>query len=148
MEKRVPIYYEGLITPSENTIFVFGSNPYGIHGAGSAAVAVKSFGAVYGCGEGLQGQAYALPTKDISVLKNNGLRSISPEQITENIKKMYEVAKSNPHLLFKVAYTNKPTEYTLNGYNGGEMIAMFKAAGEIPDNVIFSKVWVDEWNNF
>lgn len=58
-------HYTGNITPEENTIFVFGSNPGGIHGAGSARVAVNQFGAKYGQGEGLQGNAYALPTKRI-----------------------------------------------------------------------------------
>ena len=62
--KDIP-YYTGNITPSENTIFVFGSNPEGKHGAGAAKVAVNQFGAIYGQGEGIQGQAYALPTKRI-----------------------------------------------------------------------------------
>lgn len=48
-------YYNGNIEPDENTIFVFGSNPEGRHGAGSAKVAKEKFGAVYGVGEGLQG---------------------------------------------------------------------------------------------
>ena len=46
--------YDGNIEPDDNTIFVFGSNPEGRHGAGSALVAVKYFGAKYGQGEGLQ----------------------------------------------------------------------------------------------
>lgn len=44
-------HYVGNITPSQDTIFVFGSNPEGIHGAGAAAVAVRYFGAIYGIGE-------------------------------------------------------------------------------------------------
>ena len=59
---------------------------------------------------------------------------------------MYDVAKKNPDKMFKVAYTNKPNEYSLNGYNGKEMINMFKSAGDIPSNVMFSKIWVDNWN--
>ena len=58
-------YYEGNIKPEPNTIFVFGSNPEGRHGAGAAKVAREQFGAIYGQGEGLQGNAYALPTKDL-----------------------------------------------------------------------------------
>ena len=45
-----------------NEIFVFGSNLGGFHGGGAAALAYRSFGAVWGQGEGLQGQSYALPT--------------------------------------------------------------------------------------
>ncbi len=134
-------FYSGMITPDENTIFVFGSNPEGRHGAGAAKVAREKFGAVYGQGEGLQGNSYALPTKDLRIKENRGLRSISPEQITENIRKMYEVARQNPNRRFKVAYTNNLNETSLNGYTGAEMIEMFKNAGPIPSNVMFSENW-------
>ena len=140
-EPTVYNYYTGLITPDADTIFVFGSNPEGRHGAGAAKVARESFGAVYGQGEGLQGNSYALPTKDLRVTANKGLRSISREQIIENIKKLYDVARSTPEKTFKVAYTNKATEVTLNGYSGQEMVEMFISAGEIPSNVQFSENW-------
>lgn len=143
---NIPASYEGYVTPSQNTIFVFGSNPEGRHGAGAARTAREKFGAIYGQGEGLQGNAYALPTKDLRVKENKSLRSISAEQITENIRKMYDVAKQNPSKKFKVAYTNGLNETTLNGYSGAEMIKMFKDAGPIPSNVIFSKNWTDHWS--
>ena len=143
---NIPNHYTGMITLSTNTIFVFGSNPEGRHGAGAAKIAVDKFGAKYGQGEGLQGNAYALPTKDLRVTENNGRRSIKPEQITESIKKMYEVAKQHPNKQFKVAYTNGLDQATLNGYTGREMIKMFKDAGPIPSNVVFSKVWTDHWD--
>lgn len=144
--QRIPQSYEGLITPNEDTIFVFGSNPEGRHGAGAAKIAVEQFDAKYGQGEGLQGNAYALPTKDLRVKENKSLRSISPEQIIESIRKMYEVARQNLSKQFKVAYTNGLNETTLNGYTGAEMIKMFKDAGPIPTNVVFSKNWTDHWN--
>lgn len=143
---NIPASYEGYVTPSQDTIFVFGSNPEGRHGAGAARTAREKFGAIYSQGEGLQGNAYALPTKDLRVKENKGLRSISAEQITENIRKMYDVAKQNPSKKFKVAYTNGLNETTLNGYSGAEMIKMFKDAGPIPSNVIFSKNWTDHWS--
>lgn len=133
-------FYTEDITPSPNTIFVFGSNPEGRHGAGNARVAKDKFGAVQGVGEGLTGNAYALPTKDLRVTENGGRKSISPEQITENIKKMYEVARQNPDKVFKVAFRNTDTA-TLNGYTGYEMIDMFNKAGEAPENVQFSQEW-------
>lgn len=145
-QDNIPLSYEGYIIPSQDTIFVFGSNPEGRHGAGAAKTAREKFGAIYGQGEGLQGNAYALPTKDLRVKENKGLRSISAEQITENIKKMYDVAKQNPSKKFKVAYTNGLNETSLNGYTEAEMIRMFKNAGPIPSNVIFSKNWTDHWN--
>lgn len=134
--------YTGNITPDANTIFVFGSNPEGRHGAGAAKVAREQFGAIYGQGEGLQGNAYALPTKDLRVKENNSLRSISPEQIIESIKKLYETARQNPNKQFKVAYRNTDRA-SLNGYTGLEMIDMFLKAGSIPTNIVFSKEWVD-----
>ena len=45
-----------------NEIFVFGSNLMGHHSGGAANIAHKHFGAVWGCGEGLYGQSYAIPT--------------------------------------------------------------------------------------
>ena len=133
-------YYVGNITPSKDTIFVFGSNPEGIHGAGAAAVAVRHFGAIYGVGEGLQGQSYALPTKDLRVRENNGLRSISPQNITAAVRRMYEVARKNPDKNFKIAFRNT-NEVTLNGYSGWEMIDIFLAAGPMPENVWVSEEW-------
>ena len=134
--------YTGDITPDANTIFVFGSNPEGRHGAGAAKIARKQFGAIYGQGEGLQGSAYALPTKDLRVTENRGLRSISESQIIESIKKLYETARQNPDKQFKVAYRNTDRA-SLNGYTGLEMIDMFLKAGSIPTNIVFSKEWVD-----
>jgi hypothetical protein len=131
-------YYEGDIKPGPNTIFVFGSNLEGRHGAGAAKIAREQFGAIYGQGEGLQGNAYALPTKDLRVKENRGFKSISPEQITESIKKLYEVARQNPDKQFKVAYRNT-TKTSLSGYTGLEMIEMFNQAGKIPPNIVFSK---------
>lgn len=65
------------ITPQNITelrpdeIFVFGSNVYGEHYSGAARVAYERFGAKWGCGVGLHGQTYAIPTlpKNISTLK-------------------------------------------------------------------------------
>jgi hypothetical protein len=41
---------------------VVGTNYEGHHGAGAALYAMKNFGLQWGCGEGLSGQTYALPT--------------------------------------------------------------------------------------
>jgi len=135
-------YYTGDIKPEKDVIFVFGSNPEGRHGAGAAKVAKDKFGAIYGQGEGLQGNSYALPTKDLRIKENNGFKSISPTQITDNIKKLYQIAQANPGKQFKIGYRNT-TDKSLNGYTGLEMIDMFNNAGTIPSNIIFSKEWFD-----
>ena len=175
--QETPSSYEGMITPDANTVFVFGSNPKGIHGAGAAATAKTQFGAIQGQGEGMQGNAYALPTKDLdkangtrwyrpgkkeetevkewykthdySEVQNHPLnseRTMTPQQIIESIKKLYEVANQNPDKQFKVSHYPFG-QLSLNGYLGEEMLAMFKQAGQIPSNVIFNKEWTDHWND-
>lgn len=133
-------YYKGDIEPDENSVFVFGSNPEGRHGAGAAKTARENFGAIYGHGEGLQGMSYAIPTKDLRVKKNNSLRSIEPEEIIRSIGKMYCCAFCHPKLNFFIAYRNT-TEKSLNGYSGLEMMQMFNEAGKRPTNVIVSEEW-------
>lgn len=140
-------HYTGNIVNDGNTIFVFGSNPEGRHGAGAAKVAREQFGAKYGVGEGITGNSYALPTKDLRVKTNNGFRSISPKDIIDNIKKLYETAKSIPSKQFKIAYRNGMNERTLNGYTGEELVSFFKAAGELPKNIQISEEWSKYWND-
>ena len=144
-------FYTGNIEPEENTIFVFGSNPEGIHGAGAARVALLKFGAEYGVGEGLTGNSYALPTKDLRVLKNNGLRSISEKDIIKSIQTLYKVCEAHPDKTFKIAYRNKADEVTLNGYNGREMFMMFLQATDesnsFPKNIQFSEEWKEIYVN-
>lgn len=140
--------YQGNIVPEENTIFVFGSNPEGRHGAGSAKVAKEQFGAIYGQGEGLQGNAYALPTTELRHDKQDKYSgfSMGPNDIVENIKRMYQCAREHPDKNFKVAYRNGKDEKTLCGYTGEQLMELFKEAvgdGDYPDNVWFSKEWDD-----
>lgn len=54
--------------PGPNRIFVFGSNLAGIHASGAAKDAYKKYGAIWGQGDGLQGQSYAIPTKDEKII--------------------------------------------------------------------------------
>lgn len=127
-----------------NYVFVFGSNPEGRHGAGAAKAALK-FGAKYGIGRGLQGQTYALVTKNlkegfveklsdgtIKTYHKAGYRSISKEDLIDNIKEFYACAEQNKHLKFFVAY--KADSKNLNGYSSQEMFEMLTTY-KIPDNV-------------
>lgn len=127
-----------------NYIFVFGSNPEGRHGAGAARSALK-FGAKYGIGRGLQGQTYALVTKNLregfveklsdgttKTYTKAGYRSISKEGLIDNIKEFYDCAEQNKHLKFFVAY--KADSKNLNGYSSKEMFEML-TTHKIPDNV-------------
>ena len=138
-------YYTGNIIPEPNTIFVFGSNPEGRHGAGSAKVAVEQFGAIYGQAEGLQGNAYAIPTKELRKnLRWDIFHSINPLYIIGSIRRFYKYVRKHPELNFKIAYRNKLNEKTLCGYTGLELIECFIEASVpdgIPDNIWFSEEW-------
>jgi ribA/ribD-fused uncharacterized protein len=134
----------------ENQIFVFGSNPQGRHGAG-AAKAAMSFGAKYGVGRGLQGQSYALITKNLDanykekstglVYDKEGFNSVSPEQISKNVEELYECARNNSDKLFVVVYKNETwpngsSKKSLNGYTGEEMFGFFAKNKDIPANIV------------
>ena len=127
-----------------NYVFVFGSNPEGRHGAGAAKAALR-FGAKYGVGRGSQGQTYALVTKNLKegfveklpdgttkTYHKAGFRSISKEDLIDNIKEFYECAEQNKQLKFFVVY--KADSKNLNGYSSKEMYEML-TTHKIPDNV-------------
>lgn len=109
-----------------NNIFVFGSNLAGIHGAGSAHAAKLYHGAIYGIGVGLQGRAYAIPTK-------NGNFDVLPlEQIRLYVNQFLEYAKDNPNKTFNVVAIG----CGLAGFNPEEIAPMFK---NYTDNVKLPK---------
>lgn len=58
------LFHEDGTLPDSKSVFVFGSNLAGLHGAGAAKAARERFGAVQGQGTGRQGQSYAIPSKD------------------------------------------------------------------------------------
>lgn len=106
----------------QNSIFVFGSNAAGNHGAGAAAVAVQRFGAIWGQGEGLQGQSYGLPTMEG--------RAAFQAAATRFI----EYARSRPDLRF---YLTK-VGCGIAGYQEESVASMF---ADTPDNVVKPAGW-------
>lgn len=145
-------YWQGEITRmTGNNIMVFGSNPKGRHGLGAALLARKHCGAIYGQGRGLQGNAYALPTKNLDpgyvepktgiCYPRYGARSISLEQIRENIIELYAVARSRPELVFFVCY--KASNKNLNGYSSNQIFEQFVRDIEVPDNMRFHNSFRD-----
>lgn len=137
-------------TLGNNEVFVFGSNPEGIHGAGGAKAALK-FGAKFGKGRGLVGNTYALVTKNLNagykeeatniVYGKSGYCSVSKEQIQNNIKELYECANKNPTKDFLITfqyetYPNGTPKKSLNGYSSKEMFDLFTSL-EVPSNIVF-----------
>ena len=77
-----------------NEIFVFGSNKAGHHAGGAAKLALDKFGAIYGQGEGLQGQTYALPTLD------ENLQKLSKAELQRSFENFLQVVEENFELDF------------------------------------------------
>lgn len=110
-----------------NGTFVFGSNLAGYHGKGAALWALRRFGAVYGRGEGLQGQSYALPTKD------GHLKPLPIKSVFEHVTRFLAFAASRPDLHFYVT----PVGCGLAGYSPDEMAPLFLSnpSASLPANV-------------
>ena len=124
--------YTGRITKlGENGIFVFGSNTQGRHGKGAALTAKNMFKAVYGRAKGLQGQSYAIVTKDLTKSTHP---SVTRQSIEEQIVELYKYANENPEKEMYVAYAGSGAN--LNGYSNKEMAEMF-ASSPIPGNIVF-----------
>lgn len=100
------------------TIFVFGSNTEGLHGAGAARYAFEKFGAIDGVPFGIQGNAFAIVTKDLKL----GRRSIPLSEIEIGIKKFNEFATSSKRMAFIVS----PIGTGLAGYTIEEIKPLFK----------------------
>ena len=77
-------------------VFVFGSNLAGRHGKGAALFAKQKHGAIYGQGEGLQGNSYGIATKD------HNIQSRSILNIAESVSTFIDFAKLNPEMEFEV----------------------------------------------
>lgn len=112
------------------TIFVFGSNLAGIHGAGAARAAYLQHKAILGVGWGPQGDAYAIPTKD-EQLKTLPLHAIKPY-----VDKFIKYAENNPQLTFNVTRIG----CGLAGYENKDIAPMFR---DVPFNCVLSEDWVE-----
>jgi len=112
----------------KNKIFVFGSNLAGRHGKGSALTAFRNHGAVYGNGVGLQGNSYAIPTKD------ENLNTLSLTKIERYVNQFIRFAQLNPDMVFEVTRVG----CGLAGYDDTDIAPMFKSA---PLNCILPVGW-------
>lgn len=126
-----------------NQIFVFGSNTQGRHGKGAASWARRNAGAIYGQSRGLQGQSYAIITKDLT--KDNH-PSRSPLEIMFEIEELYNYALKNSDKNFLIAYSS--TNTNLNGWDNKQMAVFFSLKllldlglgyRIIPSNIIFEE---------
>jgi hypothetical protein len=97
-------------------VFVFGSNEAGRHGKGAALHARTNHGAIYGQGWGLQGNSFAIPTKDAH------LRPLPLDIIAIYVGKFLVFAAAHPQYEFIIT----PIGCGLAGYSYAQIGPMFK----------------------
>lgn len=115
-----------------NQIFVFGSNRAGRHGRGAAKDAMK-FGAIYGQGDGIQGNTFGISTKD----KN--LVVLSLREISINVDRFLRYAAAHPEKEFLVTQIG----CGLAGYSPKQIAPMFK---ERTGNVVLPEAFYNVLN--
>ena len=106
-------------------VFVFGSNLEGMHGGGAAYVAWRQFGAVMGCGVGLRGQSYAIPTMQ------GGVETIRPY-----VDEFIQFAGQHPELTFLVTRIG----CGIAGFTDEEISPLFEKAHDV-ENIVLPPGW-------
>lgn len=109
-------------------IFVFGSNPQGRHGKGAALEARTNWGAIYGVPKGLQGNSYAIVTKEL----RSGHPRVTLQDVAQGVARFVDFANSHPEVEFLVS----PIGCGLAGFQHKEIGELFLGA---PSNVRLPK---------
>lgn len=110
------------------SIFVFGSNLAGIHGAGAAKAAMQHYGAMWGQGVGHRERSYAIPTKDADI------ETLPIAVIADYVEGFKEHARLHPHHRFIVTRVG----CGLAGFTDDEIAPLFHDA---PDNCELPAGW-------
>lgn len=111
-------------------IFVFGANREGRHGAGAALCALREHGAVYGQPEGLQGNSYAIVTKE---LRREWPR-VKFQEVKDGVFRFLAFAREHPEMEFQVTRVG----CGLAGFTDDEIWPLF---GNAPENVYLPVEW-------
>lgn len=109
----------------DGQVFVFGSNLQGHHAGGAARDAVERFGAVWGQGEGLQGNSYAIPTMFKTVA-----------EIRPYVDRFIDYARRNPDKDFIVTALG----CGIAGHPLSAMAGLFRNALHL-DNIVLPKAF-------
>lgn len=112
---------ENITSLGKRDIFVFGSNLAGHHAGGAAKVAFNRFGAVWGQGEGLQGNSYAIPTMQ------GGVESIKPY-----VDRFIEFAEYEKALTFYVTKIG----CGIAGFTIKDIAPLFRNAYNLPNVIL------------
>ena len=121
--ERITPSHISALEPGE--VFVFGSNIQGMHMGGAARVAMERFGAVWGVGEGLQGQSYALPTME-------GIESLE-----KAVARFVEFARQHPELRFLITAVG----CGIAGYTAEQVAPFFKSVIDLQNVYLPQSFW-------
>lgn len=116
----------------KNEVFVFGSNQFGHHQGGAAAAAMKKFGAVWGVGDGLQGQSYAISTMEGLI------------ETAKNVNRFIRFAAEHQELKFFVT----PIGCGIAGYNPLQIAPLFAKALALPNVYLPGIFWEYYWQTY
>lgn len=123
-QKRISSSRITELKPDE--IFVFGSNLEGLHGGGSAYLAYRKWGAIWGQGVGLQGQTYGIPTM------HGG-----PDAIRPYVDEFIKFAQVHPELKFLVTEIG----CGIAGFTPEEIAPLFTEAIPIENIYLPERFW-------
>lgn len=124
-------YYSDRVTPSrikrlkDGEVFVFGSNPEGIHSGGAARYAHKNFGAEMGRGEGHSGDSYAIPTTGDAQL------------LEQAVARFSDYATQHPETRFLVTAIGCGNA----GYTPAQIAPMFRQCVTLENVALPSEFW-------
>lgn len=128
-------FSNGRTTPSNidqlnpGEVFVFGSNANGHHAGGAARVALDKFGAIWGQGDGLQGQSYAISTME-------GLLNTAA-----NINRFIRFAAEHQEYKFFIT----PIGCGIAGFNPLQIAPLFSKAIILPNVYLPRIFWEYFW---
>ena len=124
---------EIVVKVEDNEVFVYGSNQFAMHGAGSAKAAMN-FGAIYkDVPMGLCGQSYGIITKSFND------RPVTLDFITSQVIVLHEFTFLRPELTFLVTKIGT----ALAGFTVEEIADIFKSF-KWPGNVVLPIEFVTE----
>lgn len=126
--RAMPRYTPGIISSlGPNEVFVYGSNPEGRNSKGAAKTAGK-WGAKMGQGEGLMGQTYGLPTKEL----RPRYPQFTVERVATGIRRFMKVVDVHPELIFLVT----PIGCGLSVFTPKQIGPLFAEYAPLPPNII------------
>lgn len=122
---------ENITRLETNQVFVYGSNLAGVHGAGAARSAHRSFGATWGRCHGLDNNTYGIPTKDAN------LKVLPLDRIKKYVDNFVNDCKINVDRQFFVTAVGTG----LAGYTPKDIAPLFEQARDLKNIYLPQEFW-------